>query len=225
MQTKNGFLDSDKVLVTVALWIASLSIFFMALTLPMLPSDVTIFIKPTDGIFADEYYSKYNNLLLVLTAVIPIAVIVVAAILKRRNRAINNYISINLFAIMLSLCMSGVIVYGISEQFGANVSVDSINIHSVITVLLCALFSVFSSVMPTIVHGKKSTAPYPAVTAERWYIPAFGYLVCAIACSFIPDAYSYIVFGAMLLAKEITFIALASKKKNTPPATQEEEQQ
>lgn len=46
---KNGLNDSDKILVTVALWLSMATLFMTALTLPMLPPNVMIFYRTADG--------------------------------------------------------------------------------------------------------------------------------------------------------------------------------
>ena len=104
-QRKNGLNDSDKIFVTIALWIACIALFATSLTLPMLPDKVTIFYQPLASSVTDnggEFYSKYNNLLLILTSLIPASIVLVTAFLKRRNRLQNNFMSIVLFSIMLS---------------------------------------------------------------------------------------------------------------------------
>ena len=105
---KNGLNDSDKVLITIALWICAIALFVATLSLPMLPDSVTIFAPPEVGDV--HYYSKYYNLLIILTALAPAAVVLVTAFIKKRNRLQNNFLSIVLFSIMLALCMNSVII-------------------------------------------------------------------------------------------------------------------
>ena len=79
IQKKNGLNDSDKILVTVALWISAITLFATALSLPMLPDKVTIFYRPSEMVTAGEYYSKYNNLFIILISVIPAIIIFISA--------------------------------------------------------------------------------------------------------------------------------------------------
>ena len=152
MQKKNGLLDSDKVIVTVALWIACIVVFATALTLPMLPERVTIFYRPTEMDLPD-YYSKYNNILLILMSIIPVAIILATAFFKQRNRLQSNFISLVMFSIMLSLLISSVIIFGITEQFDASSSVQKINFNALAAIVILFVFSVTSAVVPAILHS------------------------------------------------------------------------
>ncbi len=91
---------------------SALALFATALSLPMLPDLVSIFYLPKEGAAGDTF-SKYNNLLLILASVIPALIIIISSTLKQRNKLQNNFLSIMLFSIMLSLCMGSVMIYGI----------------------------------------------------------------------------------------------------------------
>lgn len=222
MQKRNGLIDSDKVLVTIALWIASIIIFATALTLPMLPDKVTIFYRPTEietGL--PEYYSKFNNILLILLSVIPAAIIVMVTVLKRRNRLQNNFLSIILFSIMLSLLMSSVMIYGITEQFDASSSVQRLNFHALAATIILFVLSMFCSIVPTILHksvfiDKLGTATgykwsVLRIAVKHWGVGAFGFLLCAIVCVFIPQAYCYIPMVVCIISHIIFLLAMANK--------------
>ena len=223
MQKKNGLIDSDKVFVTVALWIANIVIFAAALTLPMLPDKVTIFYRPAETNLP-EYYSKYNNLLLILLSLIPDVIILVTAFFKRRNRLQNNFISIMMFSIMLSLLMSSVIIYGITEQFDSSSSVKSLNFHALAATAFLFLLSNFAAIAPMILHSKahaenlNSGAGYKwnvmRMLVKYWNVGACGFLLAAIVCVFVPDAFCYIPMFVCIVAY-LVFVLVAGKKANS----------
>ena len=220
MQKKNGLIDSDKVLVTVALWIANIVIFATALTLPMLPDKVTIFYHPAETDLA-EYYSKYNNLLLILMSLIPAAIILITAFFKRRNRLQNNFISIMLFSIMLSLLISSVIIYGITEQFDSSSSVKSLNFHALASAAFLFVLSVLVSILPTVLHSQKfadglsNSSGYrwgvSRTIVKHWNVGAYGFLLSAILCVFTPEAYCYIPMIACVVAYIVFILVMGNK--------------
>lgn len=220
MQKKNGLIDSDKVLVTVALWIASIVIFATALTLPMLPERVTIFYRPTETNLPD-YYSKYNNILLILMSLIPVTIILVTAFFKRRSRLQNNFISIMLFSIMLSLLISSVIIFGITEQFDSSSSVQKINFNALAATVILFVLSIMSAIMPTIVHTPSLTdrcannAGYKwsvlRTMSKYWNVGAYGFLLGAIVCVFIEGAFCYIPMIACIVAYVVFVLVIANK--------------
>lgn len=223
MQKRNGLNDSDKVFVAVALWISSIVIFATALTLPMLPNMVTTFYRPAESHLPD-YYSKYNNLLLILMSIIPAAIILVTAFFKRRNRLQNNFISIMLFSIMLSLLMSSVIIYGITEQFDSSSSVKSLNFHALAATILLFVFSVLAAFAPMILHAKSFADGMENGTsykwsvlraiAKYWNVGAYGFLIAAVACVFTPEAFCYIPMLAALAAYVVFVLAVGNKTVN-----------
>ena len=210
MHKKDGLNDSDKILVTIALWICAATMFVTALTLPMLPSQVTIFYRPLDTVTADESYSKFNNLFLILITLIPTAIALIIAALKQRNRLQNNFISLMLFDIMLAISMSSVIIYGISQQFDSSSSVKDVNLHGIIAIAVAFVFSVVSSTAPLTVHRRKNSANNKTHSAfmarigifvdKYWAVGAYGYLVAAIFCAFVPDYFAYIPLAAGVVA-------------------------
>ncbi|MCH5155906.1 MAG: hypothetical protein J1F69_04795 [Clostridiales bacterium] len=220
MQKKNGLIDSDKVLVTVALWIANIVIFATALTLPMLPNDVTIFYRPAEANLVDSY-SKYNNLLLILMSLIPASIVLITAFFKRRNKLQNNFISIMLFSIMLSFLISSVIIYGITEQFDSSSSVKSLNFHALATTGLLFLLSMLAALAPMILHTNRLAEKlendkgykYGVCSAliKFWNVGAYGFLFAAIVCVFTPEAYCYIPLAACVTAY-IVFMLIIGKK-------------
>ena len=223
MQKKNGLNDSDKVFVAVALWIASIVIFATALTLPMLPDKVTTFYHPSE-LNLPDYYSKYNNLLLILMSLIPATIILVTAFFKRRNRLQNNFISLMLFCIMLSLLISSVIIFGITEQFDSSSSVKSINFHALASTVLLFVLSVFISFMPMILNGKRYADKLANNTgykwsvlravAKYWNVGAYGFLLTSVACVFTPEAFCYIPLVASVAAYFIFVLAVGNKNSN-----------
>lgn len=226
MQKRNGLNDSDKVLVTVALWAASIIIFATALTLPMLPDRVTIFYRPRESSLP-HYYSKYNNLILILMALIPVAIILITAFFKRRNRLQNNFISIMLFSIMLSLLIGSVLIVGITKQFDSNSSVQSLNFHALGSAVFLFILSVFVSFLPMILHGRRfadiseNDGAYKCgiskAVAKYWNVGPYGFLLTAVACAFTPDAFCYIPVGACLIAY-VVFILIMGKRHANQPA-------
>lgn len=223
MQNKNGLIDSDKVFVTVALWIACIVVFATALTLPMLPSRVTIFYRPAETATA-QYYSKYNNILLILMSLIPAVIILVTALLKRRNRLQNNFISIMMFCIMLSILMSSVIIYGITEQFDSNSSIKSMNFHALATTAILFVFSMLSALSPMTLHSALSADELYNENGYRWSVframakywnyGAYGFLLGAVACVFTPDAYCYIPMIFCVVAYAVFLLAMGNKNAN-----------
>lgn len=223
MQKKNGLNDSDKVFVTVALWISSIVIFATAFTLPMLPDKVTIFYRPAETNLPD-YYSKYNNLLLILMSLIPAAIILVTAFFKRRNKLQNNFISIMLFSIMLSLLISCVIIYGITEQFDSSSSVKSMNFHALAATVILFVFSVLSALAPMILHSAAYADGMANGTGFKWCVwravvkywnaGAYGFLLTAVLCVFTPDAFCYIPMIASILAYGVFALAMGNRYAN-----------
>lgn len=205
---KNGLNDSDKIVVTIALWITAITLFITALTLPMLPSEVMIFYR-AEALDMPEKYSKYNNLYLVLIALVPMVIIVISAVLKKNNRLQNNFMSVMLFSVMLSISISCIVVYGISQQFGASGGVKDVNIHGIIVLTLSFILSQFFSLFPALYHRPdiehKSTR-LKTVLDKHWAIGAFGFLAVAMAACFVPAYYAYIPFAVGLVAYTV-FVA------------------
>ena len=216
-QRHNGLEDSDKIFITVALWIATLAIFVTALTLPMLPPKVNIFYQPVD--LEIQSYSKYNNLLLMLVSVIPMAIVLLAASLKKHGKIRRNFPSVLLFCMILSACMGGVTIYGIMRQFDASQSIKNVNINQIIMLSICFLLSMVTATAPSLIHmdgfearsGKRSMyVTYIYITFERfWYIGAYGFLFCSIAGVFVPGYFSYIPLAIAGVAYLITVLSIA----------------
>ena len=225
MQKKNGLNDSDKVFVAVALWIASIVIFATALTLPMLPNQVTTFYRPAE-LNLPDYYSKYNNLLLILMSLIPASIILITAFFKRRNRLQNNFISLMLFCIMLSLLISSVIIFGITEQFDSSSSVKSINFHALAATVLLFALSVLCAFVPMIFHGKRfadklgNDSGYKWSVARTmvkyWNVGSYGFLLTSVACVFTPEAFCYIPMFACVAAYIVFVLAVGNKNMSKP---------
>lgn len=222
-QRKNGLNDSDKVLITVALWICAIALFVATLSLPMLPDRVTIFVTPeTENV---EYYSKYYNILIILTALAPAAIVLVTAFIKKRNRLQNNFLSIVLFSIMLALCMNSVIVYGILKQFDASKAVKLINFYSLSVIIITFVLSVLCSLLPMILRGKLEACQAGTTLKSRfvvnicrfWNVGAYGFLLCAIIGSFIPSAYGYIALAVAVISVIVFMLCVKLK-----PIVQEE---
>lgn len=217
MIRKNGLNDSDKIFVTVALWISMITLFATALSLPMLPDMITIFYKPLEG--GEDYFSKYNNLLLVIMSIIPASIVLLTASLKKRNRLQNNFMSIVLFSIMLSVCISSIMIYGLLKQFDASSSVRYVNIHAVIVLFALFVLSMLCALVPTLLHAPgMGKAPHPVLSTRfvanagtLWNYGAYGYLACAIAASFIPHAYCYIALGVGVIAHCVLLIVYGKK--------------
>lgn len=223
MQRKiDGLEDSDKIFITVALWISAIALFAAAITLPMLPERVYIFYTPVDAVH--EPYSKYNNLLLTLSSVITAAIIFIVASFKKRGHLQRNFPSILLFCIILSACMGGVTIYGIVMQFRSsgmlNGSIEDINTHQIISLSICLLFSMMSAILPMIIHSDKFVATfrkrsmysaYVYITLDRfWNVGAYGYLLAGVVASFIPGLYSYIVLAAAI-SGFLAFVLVAAR--------------
>lgn len=228
---KNGLNDSDKIVVTVALWISAVTLFMTALTLPMLPHQVMLFNLNADGNMP-ETLSKYNNLFLILVTLIPMIIMLIAATLKRHNLLQNNFMSVMLFSIMLSLSISSVIMYGIFQQFGSNASVDRLNVHGVVSIVIACVLSVLSSIFPTINHRpraiersatRKGTSARLIENADKfWSVGAYGFLLLAIGGSFVPGAYAYIPVAVGIVAYVIFLLAKPHSSAQLQQTTQSE---
>lgn len=221
--TRDGLLDTEKILVTFALWLSAVALFAAAVTLPMLPDYVAMYYHPEN--MPDELTSKYNNLLLTVSSVIPAVIILIAMALKMRHRLHNNFVSIIIVGIMLALCMSGIVIYGIMRQMGAVdplVGINKIDVNVLISLSVCAVLSMLSAGLPFMIHSPIFTARAAKrklfVTfffewlSEYWMVGAFGYLLTAIACSFVPDFYTYIPLGVFTLFMAI-FVPVCAYKK------------
>lgn len=228
IKSRNGLNDSDKVFVTVALWISAITVFAVALTLPMLPNEVSIFYRVAES--KAKPYSKYNNLALMLTAIIPMFIICIATALRRRNKIRHNFPSVLLFCIMLSLCMGGVIIYGIVKQFEASGTVTRVNNHALVALLASFLFSIMSAVAPSVINSdtfaakadKRSqfAARFYILAEKYWFVGSYGFLVCGMASSFAPYIYSYIALAASVVAY-IVFYLVCYKKCASHEAKEE----
>lgn len=208
-----GLNDSDKLFVTAALWISAISLFAVAVTLPMLPDSVTIAYKTV--MENEDYYSKYNNLLTALGTVIPAVIILIVATLRARNKIISNFPSIMIFCIMLSACMGGVTIYGIIRQMRDSGTVRDIDDCVAIAITATAIFSAIFALMPTVLHSKR----YLARSASRrvyhifvdsildrfWYVGAYGFIVVGIVCAFVTGPFTFIPLSVGAVA-QVVFI-------------------
>lgn len=214
---KTGLNDSDKLFVTAALWISAMSLFAAAITLPMLPDDVTIVYKSV--IDTKDFYSKYNNLLTSLCSAIPAIIILITAALRARNKLVSNFPSIMIFCIILSACMGGVTIYGISRQMQASGIVRGMDNYIAIAITASIILSAVFVFMPMCVHSKRYTARsetrrvyavFVGATLDRyWNVGAYGFLVAAIICSFIPGPLTFIPLATAVAAHTI-FVLSAS---------------
>lgn len=229
---KNGLNDSDKVLITIALWICAIALFVATLSLPMLPDHVTIFAPPETE--EAHYYSKYYNLLIILTALAPAAIVLVTAFIKKRNRLQNNFLSIVLFSIMLALCMNSVILYGMLKQFDASKAVKLINFYALSVIVISFVLSVLCSLMPMILRKKLAECQTGSTLKSRfvvnlcrfWNCGAYGFLICAIIGSFIPSAYGFLALAVMVIAVIVFMLCVKVKpveqEQPTPLAEKDE---
>lgn len=216
MKSKIGFMnDSDKIFVTMALWIAAVSLFATALSLPMLPNQVTIFYKTVD--VDAEFFSKYNNLLIVLASVIPIGIILVAAALRRRGKMTHNFSSIMLFCIVLSGCFAGVTIYGIVQQFHASSAVARTDNNAMIALTASFIVSLAASLLPALFHSRMFAASAEN-RSERslvlcsmldyyWYVGTYVFLLSGAAGSFLVGGFAYIPL-AVAIVTVVTFFAV-----------------
>lgn len=222
MRKKTSLTDTEKIIVTVALWLASVSVFATAITLYMLPDKVTIFFRPADA-DAAVYYSKNYNLLLLFMALVPDAIIFIVGSLKRRGRLKNNFLSMILFSIMLSMCVDSVIIYGIIWQFAASASIGRVNINALICILAAFLLSLTAGMLPAIINEPKRTVsdnekPMSAlakklctVAVGDWYLGVYWFFLCAVVCAFTPTYFCYIPLGVMSLAFAVYIIVRVKK--------------
>lgn len=214
---KSGLNDSDKIFVTIALWICAVSLFAILLTLPMLPDNVAIFDYPTEDV-ANELNSKFMNLLLIFMLIIPAIIVLIASGLKKRNRLKNNFMSIMLFCIILSVAFSSLIIYGIVRQFEVNNLVKTLNYHGLIATMTGFILSMIACILPTAVHSDDgedasglSNMSIFQVAIKYWNVGAYGYLLASIICVLTPDLYCYIPIAATFIA-HIVFLAIMNRK-------------
>lgn len=221
LHKKSGLTDSDKIFVTVAMWISAIVLFATELTLPMLPNKVAIFYYPVEGENLPELSSKFNNLLLMIMWLIPAAIIGVSTYFRLRHRLKNNFISIVLFSIILSCSFSVVVIYGITRQFAASSTVQKINVHALVCICLAFAISMTLSALPKLYHAERYNdktarsdfARRLKINTEKfWYIGSGGLLVAAVLCAMIPSFYCYFVFGGVAIAYML-FIMLFKKAK------------
>ena len=218
MKTKNGLNDQDQIFVTVALWIALGALFATALSLPQLPDMVAIFYKTSD--MDISYYSKYNDLFIALTSLIPLTILIVMSELKKHGRARHNFPSVLLFCIMLSICFGGVSIYGIFKQFEAVGSKGNTDVNTVIALIAAFALSLVSSLIPTVVHSpafiasgsRRSVAvTYIAKTLdESWSVGMYLFLLTGVGGSFIPGYFTYIPI-AVAVVGYVVFIAIRTR--------------
>ncbi len=215
---KSGLNDSGKILVTAALWMAAISLFATAITLPMLPDSVTIVYKAV--MVKEDFYPKYNNLLTSLCSVIPAAIILIVAALRARNKIISNFTSIMIFSIMLSVCMGGVTIYGITRQMAASGCVRSLDDCTVIAVTASAILSAVFAFMPMVLHSKRFLARMASrkvysvfvcnILETNWNVGAYGFIVVGIFCAFVPGPLTFVPL-ALGIAAQITFVLVAAR--------------
>ncbi len=212
--------DFDKIFITFSLWTAMISLFATALTLPMLPDQVYIFYKTTD--MDAESYSKYNNLLTVLSSFIPALIVLVAASLRKRNKMQHNFMSIMLFCIALSICMAGVNIYGLCMQLAASSSVRYADNNAIIAMCIGLFLSMLFAVLPTVFHSPKYVAgaesrplnvTYVMETFDRfWNVGAYGFLIMSIIASFLINGYSYIPIAVGIVAYGVFMIVMCVRR-------------
>lgn len=215
---KSGLNDSDNIFLTVALWFSMATVFIIAITLPMLPDEVSIFYQPSDS--EPEYYSKYNNLLITIFSVIPTAIVVVASVLRAHGKAVRNYPSIMLFCIILSITLVGVVLYGIANQYNSDIPVKSTNANQIIALFLSGVLSITGSAVPMIFHtpthrakmGKYSANTLYFYTAleKYWIVTMAAFLASGIVASFIPGPLAYISV-AVAVVFVLVFVSIAAK--------------
>lgn len=218
--TRKQVNDFDKIFITISLWIAMISLFATALTLPMLPDQVSIFYKTTD--MDADTYSKYNNILNVLTSFIPALIVIVAASLRKRNKMQHNFMSIMLFCIALSMCMAGVTIYGLCMQLEASSTVRYADNNAIIAMSIGLFLSMLFAVLPTVFHSPKYVAAaetrplkvtYVMETFDRfWNVGAYGFLVMSIVASFLVNGYSYIPIAVGIVAYGVFMCVMCSRR-------------
>lgn len=216
MIKKDGLNNSDKALITVALWMCAIALFVVALSLPMLPNDVSIFAM-------NEHYSKFYNLLLLLFPLIPAAIILISASFKKRNRLQNSFLSISLFCIMMSICFDSIIIYGVMKQFASSSSVQLVNFHALATIIVSFVLSMLFAVLPAMLsktvdsiaaRDLKGFKYRLALNIYRfWNIGAYGYFLCAIATALIPRIYCYIPLVICVVVYAVFLCVFRSDKQ------------
>lgn len=233
MKRKNGLNDSDRLMVTVALWIALVSLFATSLTLHMLPNSVRTSVYTFDP-DDPEAYSKYGNLFIVSASVIPVLIVLIVATLKKHNRMQHNFASMLIFCIMMSVCMSGLTIFGIVKQMIATPverPLDPFTMSAVaITIVLSLACALIPRLFRTNFFRARTSTRSPFMTAlcdnvdRFWNIGAYGYILTGVFVSFIPLAYAFIPLGVFLAAHAAMLITIAkikSRKKDSAKPVEE----
>ncbi|MCH5351465.1 MAG: hypothetical protein J1F39_05820 [Clostridiales bacterium] len=228
---KNSLNDSDRLIVAVALWLALVPLFATSLTLPMLPKSIQNAVVAFDP----QVYSKYGNLLIVFASVAPVAVVLIAAMLKKRSRIQRRFVSMIIFCVMLSVCMSGLAIFGINRQFVSLPKEKPLDLYTLFAVILSLLLSVACTLIPRIFHTEKflsrstSRSPMSAELANIldrfWNIGAYGYMIVGAVASFISSPLAFIPpAAATLLYIALLLIFASNKSKHKAEAVPEEQQ-
>lgn len=220
MKQKNGLNDSDKLMVTASLWIALVSLFVTALTLPMLPNDVRNNVYSFDL----ETYSKYGNLFIVSASVIPVAIVLIVATLKKHGRMRHNFVSMLIFCIMMSVCMSGLTIFGITKQLIATQAEKPLDPYTTAAVAVTLFFSVLCALLPRLFHSeffysrKSKRSPFTEAVCNKlekyWNFGAYGYMITGICASFVTSALAFIPIGIFIVGHLVAILVTAKIKSD-----------
>ncbi|MCH5158752.1 MAG: hypothetical protein J1F33_06120 [Clostridiales bacterium] len=215
---KNGLHDIDRLIVTLALWLALIPLFVTSLTLPMLPKSIQYAVVSWDP----QVYSKYGNLLIVFSSLVPVAVVLIAAILKKRNRIQRRFVSVIIFCVMLSACMSGLAIFGINRQFVSAPKEKQLDIYTVLAVGLTLILSIACAFIPKLFHTEKFKANEhnrsPLANAliyvldRFWNFGAYGYMLVGAVTSFFPSPLAFIPPAAAVVIHVVLLLVSAKIK-------------
>lgn len=219
---KSGLIDSDKLLVTIALWLALVPLFASSLTLPMLPRNIR------NGMvsFNIDEDSKYGNLFIVFASVVPVLIVIVAASLKKHNRMQRNFLSMIIFCMMISMSLSGLAIFGISRQFRATPVEKPLCVSSTAAVVISLVLSLTCSLTPRIYHTNRFStrsselSPFTLKLCNDldryWNIGAYGYMIVGAVASFIPSSLAFIPVASFLVGHIVMHIVLVKIKLREP---------
>lgn len=183
----------DRWFYAVSLVMGVLPFSIMALALRFLPDRVPVIVELAGHDVM--YISKNRNLIIGVFCLVPIAAVVIAGELKRRNLIERNYYAVTLGAIVISVAFLCFIVYQLvmqTRRINIIESFDFVGVISVIVAFVLAILGVpIYDLQPNAVLGfrnsytMRSGAVWSKVHHHASFACIAGFTVFAMALSFI----------------------------------------
>lgn len=182
---------ADRWLFTVALNLCVIPIVTLGIVFQLLPEQIPIINLITQ---VTNTTSKYNDLVICLFVLVPLAMIVLAAVLRYKRLIDRNYKFIAVASILLSAVFSAVLVYCLKVQTHGIELIRGIDYST----LVCCVLSIALSCIGTLLYGLKPNDAvgfrnrYTAKCDKVWvgthnvlsYIANALFSVLAVAVSF-----------------------------------------